>query len=79
MMQPPPASRIGLIASRMPRKTPTWLTWMTRRYSSSEVSSIGLSIRMPALLSRMLSLPNSETVRSTAAAQARSSVTSRWT
>ena len=78
MMQPPPASRIGPIASRMPRKTPTWLIWTTRMYSSSVVCSIGLNMRMPALLSRIVSLPNSETVRETASAQALSSATSRW-
>ena len=49
---------------------------MTRRNSASVMSAIFLFSRMPALLTRTLSVPNASVVAATAAAQSDSLVTS---
>src|SRR5262249_37527304 len=57
MMEPPPDARIAGSAHFVPRNTPLTLTAMMRSHSVSLVSSIRARKRMPALLTRTLSLP----------------------
>ena len=60
-------------------KTPLTLTAMMRSQSSSVVSSIPLRIKIPALFTRISSLPYVRTTVSTAARQSASLVTLRCT
>src|SRR5215470_6538508 len=78
-MEPPPAARIAGTACFMPRKTPLAFTF--RSVSQADVLSVsGSNVPlMPALLTRMSSLPNADTVVLTAASQSGSLVTSSFT
>ena len=77
--EPPPALRISGMAALVPRKTPLPLTSMMRSHSSSVQSSTMPLPTMPALLTRMSSLPNLETAVATASRQSASLVTSSRT
>src|SRR5919108_6624187 len=79
MIEPPPPCRIAGMATLVPRKTPLALTSMTRSHSSTAVSSTRPRPLIPALLTRISSLPNRWTVASTALCQSASRVTSRRT
>src|SRR5215813_6140211 len=78
-MEPPAAARIAGTACFMPRKTPLAFTF--RSVSQADVLSVSGSKvpLMPALLTRMSSLPNADTVVLTAASQSGSFVTSSFT
>src|SRR5262245_83240 len=78
MMEPPPAARIAGLAHFVPRNTPLTLTAMMRSHSVSLVSSIRAWNRIPALLTKTLSLPYVWTAVATAARQSISWVTFRW-
>ena len=79
MIDPPPFSRIAGMAALVPRKTPLAFTEKIRSQSSPVVSSMFLRIKMPALFSKMSSLPYVLTAACTADSQSDSLVTSRWT
>src|SRR5262245_10808022 len=78
-MEPPPASRIAGTECFMPRKTPLAFTF--RSLSQADGLSVsGSNVPLiPALLTRMSSLPNADTVVLTAASQSGSLVTSSFT
>ena len=57
MIEPPPARRMAGMARRVPRKTPLVFTAMTSSHSSSDVSSMDAPRAMPALFTKMSSLP----------------------
>ena len=77
MMEPPPASRIAGITSRVPRNTPLTLMSMVRSHCSAVMSSMPPRVEMPALLTRMSTLPKRDTAAATALRQSSSLVTSR--
>ena len=78
-MAPPPACSIAGIACFMPRNTPLALTSM-RRSQADVLSVSGSNVPLiPALLTRMSSLPKADTVAATASCQLASLVTSRRT
>src|SRR5262249_42726672 len=78
-IEPPPAARIAGTACFMPRNTPLAFTF--KRVSQADVLSVsGSNVPlMPALFTRMSSLPNTDTVVLTAASQSGSLVTSSFT
>ena len=78
MMEPPPALRISGMAAFVPRNTPVLLTAITLSQSAREVSSTKLlTPPIPALLTRMSSLPKRDVVTWMASCQLASLVTSR--
>ena len=80
MMEPPPAFRISGMAALVPRKTPLALTSITLSQSSRGTSStLRLTLPMPALFTRMSSLPNRATVADMPFCQSDSLVTSSGT
>ncbi len=79
MMEPPPAAFIASTEACMPRNVPVRLTSMTFCHFAMSKLPILPSATMPALLTKTLSLPNSEIAVATAASHCSASVTSRWT
>src|SRR5215218_3937932 len=78
-IEPAPACFIAGIAALQPRKVPSPLMSLTRRYSARLQSSIELRTPTPAAFSRPCRPPNVSTVAATALFHAGSSVTSSGT
>src|ERR1044072_5747777 len=78
-IEPPPACFIAGIAALQPRKVPSPLMSLTRRYSARLQSSIELRTPTPAAFRRPCRPPNFSTVAETALFHAASSVTSSGT
>ena len=62
-IRPKRAFIIGLHAARISRNAASRLTWMTDANSSSFIRIVKLSRVIPALLTRMSSLPSASTAR----------------
>src|SRR5580693_576867 len=75
-MEPPPEAISAGTAYLHPRKTPLTLTSKVRSYSSTVADTTSFGSRMPALLTMPSIRPYVATVKSTALATSRSSVTS---
>ena len=75
-IEPRPAAFMGSITDLIPSQVPLRLTPMTRSKSSSDISLIRRNFRIPALLTRMSSVPCRPTVVATACSHSCGLVTS---
>src|SRR6202022_576241 len=67
MIEPPPADVIGSTTARIPKNVPVRLTSMTWRHLLRSKVPRRPNATVPALLTRTSSLPNRDSVASTAA------------
>ncbi|MNN40583.1 hypothetical protein D3C81_1546630 [compost metagenome] len=78
MIEPPPLALIAGMAYLQPRKVPSDITWLTKRYFSRLISSTLANTTTPALFTSTSRRPKCATVSAITSCQRCSSRTSCW-